>query len=430
MRPGVLLSVATCFLDCTHASNITTHCNQSPSSRSNSPPPTNTWLPANLTNSSLPLQLTLINNSTINATLSIYVTGYDDLGRLVMLNTAGSWVYPRALYQQVPSPVSSDLRIPMSRSTARQEFRLTTPLVSGRIWVAQGDFVLSIMLQADNSTTLVPPSVHDLLANATQAIWTFAELTYSPVDGLWVNLSYVDLVSLVLRLAVVARDGSRRHAYGLVTGGVKNICAALTNQSKSDGQSWDRLCIFDSTHQLQGILSPTTYLSMHPEAFAHYWDGYLDRVWYRYTNTSLTIDTQSSAGLISCAVRADVLHCADGSDFAKPSSSDVFGCSSGPFALLDTDSELRHAIVPRLCAAIHRATLLRSDGTVQPGPNSTFYYANNITNHYSRVVHHNQIENLGYAFPYDDVSATRELNQSNIIHSHDPQELVIFIDDP
>lgn len=430
MRLGCFLPLAMCSSVFAYTTNNTIHCSQSLSSTLDGFLPTNTSISTNLTNSSLGVQLTFIHNSSTNATLSIYVTGWDEAGRLVMLNTTGSWVYPHALSQRVPSPVPSDVRIPINHSIASKQFRLTMPLVAGRIWVAQGVFALSIMLQADNSTTLVPPSVQDLVSHAVEGIWTFAEMTYSPSSGLWVNLSYVDLVSLVLRLMVIDSDGSRWHACGLVRGGVDSICAALTNQSNSDGYVWDQLCVFDQAQHLQGIVSPNTYLSMHPDAFAQYWDGYLDRVWQRYAHTPLIIDTQSRAGTVSCSVQADVLRCADGGDFVKPTSSDLFGCSSGPFALLDTDSEARHAIVPRLCAAIHRSTLLRDDGNVQPGPNSSVYYADSITNHYSKVVHHHQIEGVGYAFPYDDVSGTDDPNPSNIIYSRDPQELVIFIDDP
>ena len=431
MRTDVVLCLALLSPVSAFSTGNRTNCTQSSSPLPDDLVPVDTATAANVTNSSLALQLSFINNSTTNAALNIYATGLDDTGRLIMLNTAGDWVYPQALYQHNPSPVPLDLCIRMNGSVTSKNFRLTVPLLSGRIWVAQGDFVLSLMLTDDGRTTLVPPSIQDLVSHASNGTWTFAEMTYSASGGLWVNPSYVDLVSLVLRLVVVDRNRDRRHAYGLANGAVKNICAALAYQSQIDGHVWDRLCIFDRAQQLKGILSPNTYLSMYPNAFAHYWDDYLDRVWQQYTVIPLTIDTQSLIGLVSCTVQADDLHCSNGGGtFAKPNSSEVFGCSSGPFVVLDTDNEVRRAIIPRLCAAIHRSTLLRDDGHIQPGPNSIFYYADNTTNHYSKIVHQHQIENIGYAFPYDDVVASHEPDQSNTIHSTDPQELVIFIDDP
>lgn len=98
----------------------------------------------------------------------------------------------------------------------------------------------------------------------------------------------------------------------------------------------------------------------------------------------------------------------------------------GTFAITAEDNAVHRAIVPRLCAAFTRTTLLVDGGTVQPSVNSSQYYLDNLTNHYSRLVHEFLADGKGYAFPYDDVDANGA-NTAGVLSGTNAQRLEIII---
>lgn len=138
-----------------------------------------------------------------------------------------------------------------------------------------------------------------------------------------------------------------------------------------------------------------------------------------------------------------VLDFGDGSTFAKPTSQDIFSNSTGPFA---TGSNAKtNAIIPRLAAAFNRSTLLLANETPN-GMNATKYYTAATTNvsetrasvvrmsrvltklkHYARIVHAANVDGLGYAFPYDDVSPDGGSPQEGAIFSFSPTKLTVTV---
>lgn len=83
--------------------------------------------------------------------------------------------------------------------------------------------------------------------------------------------------------------------------------------------------------------------------------------------------------------------------------------------------------MPRLCAAIVRTTLLVAGGEFQPGPSAEEYYTVNPTSHYSRVIHENEVDGKGYAFPYDDVNPSGSEDAAGLVSSGNPETLVFYI---
>ena len=57
------------------------------------------------------------------------------------------------------------------------------------------------------------------------------------------------------------------------------------------------------------------------------------------------------------------------------------------------------AVVPRLCAAFTRSTIMMEGGDIQPSLDASNYYQNSPTNWYSKLVHEYEIDGKGYAFP-------------------------------
>lgn len=357
----------------------------------------------------------------------MYVTGQDENGILKLLNSAGCWVYPKASSQIVPTAIENDLSIQVGAARMATNLSLSGPLFSGRIWAAQGAFQLSTILGPDGRTTLAPPSPAALSASREGTKWGFVELTYDRAKGLWTNVSYVDFVGLVLKTILRSSDGTTQHADGLGPDAVDGICRSLAKQATLDGQPWAQLCGRDGAQKPVSIISPNTLISTNASAFASYWAPYIDEVWRKYQGEPLWIDTQTPMGMVSCSIASDKLWCQDES-FVQPSTADVFSCDSGPFAPGPSDTLLRRAIVARLCAAINRSTLLLSGGNVQPSLDSSTFYGSSPTNYYGKFVHEHENQNVGYAFPYDDVSNGRDVNPANVLASSSAQALTIIVE--
>lgn len=145
---------------------------------------------------------------------------------------------------------------------------------------------------------------------------------------------------------------------------------------------------------------------------------------------ALTVVTQSAASSIACQVPPsdDQLHCTGSSStYSKSSAVDIFDCNSGPFNITDSANDIHKAIVPRLCAAFHRSTLLLNGGNVQPSLSASSYYGDGVTNWYSKIVHQFEGGGRGYAFPYDDVNPSGGGDVSGTVASGKPGILNVFV---
>ncbi|WPH03947.1 glycoside hydrolase family 64 protein [Acrodontium crateriforme] len=93
-----------------------------------------------------------------------------------------------------------------------------------------------------------------------------------------------------------------------------------------------------------------------------------------------------------------------------------------------SDNGIHRAVVPRLCAAFHRATILLNGGNVQPSLPASSYYTVNPTNYYNLFVHQNEADGRGYAFSYDDVNpSTGGPDQSGVLVNMNAQLLQISV---
>lgn len=154
----------------------------------------------------------------------------------------------------------------------------------------------------------------------------------------------------------------------------------------------------------------------------------MNQVWAHYTNNDLIINTQTTPGNVTCRVSNDQLNCAgDNRPYARPTSADIFGCNSGPFAIEAGDNGVHLAVVPRLCAAFNRATLLQPGGQQQPGPAQSTYYTSSPNNWYSAFVHELEADGRGYAFAYDDVALEWDDGTAGLLATKEPQLLTVFV---
>ncbi|KAI1153545.1 hypothetical protein F4825DRAFT_461032 [Nemania diffusa] len=324
-------------------------------------------------------------------------------------------------------------------------FKTPGTINSGRIYIVDG--YLNFYPSADDK--IVQPDPHNPSDIASRESWGFIELTHgkdasSSTEDMTVNLSFVDWVSLSLGMDVTFEDGNGQktvHIPGLKPDGLAKVCESLFALDSF----WPKLCIRAPDRTPLRVMSPMKYTSLNPtdNDAINYYEPYIDKVWQKYKNVDLRINTQvaspdsntkvDNGQIVTCRVGQsdNILHCDNNAgDFNRPVSKDIYGCDSGMFANPlqgVTESWSRARVRPRLCAAFVRSTL-HLDAT-QPSFNiaSTQYYKYPITNHYSRAVHENLVGGMGYAFSYDDVSPSSSDNSAGLVSMTHPKQLDIFI---
>ncbi|KAL6886076.1 glycoside hydrolase family 64 protein [Trichoderma evansii] len=367
------------------------------------------------------------NGGPINA----YIQGLDSDGAIVFIGAKGNLIYPSSNGSSSPVEIKKDLAIPLPPKGQSITLNITTPLTSGRVYFCEGNLKF-FMIDTGDGDGLVQPSVNNLHDPSSSLNWGFIELTYLKNGALYANISYVDFVGLILSMVLSMEDGSKPQiTRGLRSDAVYQLCEGLFNQTRTDGYLWLAMCVVGKTGDPVRVLSPNYYQRVYAADFQDYWQDYVDTVWEYYTSYPLAIDTQTSLGEIECQVSNGTMYCdEDNRGYAKPTASDIWGCNSGPFGVQEGNNHVHLAVIPRLCAAFVRSTLLIQGGDVQPNLNSSYHYRVNPTHHYSRIVHELQVDGRGYAFSYDDVNPNGHEDVSGLVSSGNPDTLTIYVGAP
>ncbi|KAH8688732.1 putative glucan endo-1,3-beta-glucosidase precursor [Talaromyces proteolyticus] len=376
-----------------------------------------------------PLQITVTNN--IGGSVNSYVTALDSNNAPVMLQPDGTWFYPTnpgsgTTPQQIDG---SSIKIPLNPQGQTTTYSIPGYCSSARVWFAVGELEFFTVGNADGTFSIVQPSQVNPADPSAGINWGFIEFTYTGNGGLWANISYVDFVGLPIGMTLTDTSGGIQQALGLSADAVNSVCNDLKTQAASDGLPWDQLCQ-SINGTIMRVLSPNDYVSNNSSSgFENYFTDYIKEVYGNFTSSNpLTIDTQGSAGKVSCTSDGTTLTCnGDETPYAQPSAGDIFGCNTGPFA--NTGSDTHKADLARLCAAFNRGTFLLPGGNVQPGVGADSYYTTAPCNYYSSIVHKYEVDGKGYAFSYDDVNPSDE-NASGVVSSANPQNLGVTIGGP
>ncbi|OBT70343.1 hypothetical protein VE03_00327 [Pseudogymnoascus sp. 23342-1-I1] len=370
----------------------------------------------------------VLQNNYDAAPINVYVTGQDTTGAIVFVLPDGKFYYPPSTTSTTPELITQNVAVPLGGKGSATSLSLPDYVSSGRIWVSAGNAMFYVV-DAGGKAGLVEPSSTNPDDPSSGSNWGFVELTNN-ADGIYADVSYVDFVGMPLGLSLQSEDGVQT-VKGTSRNAVSEVCSALQAQAAIDGAPWDALCVKDQAGKLLRIMAPADYISLDNSAFSDYWTDYVNKVWEHYSSNTLTIDTQTSKGKIACTVVGDELTCeGDNRGYAKPGAVDIFGCDRGPFAIALGDNDIHHAVVPRLCAAFVRSTLLIPGGDVQPSLSSSDYYTVSPTNYYSKFVHEHELDGLGYAFAYDDVAADGQPSAAGLVNSPNPKVLTVIIGGP
>jgi Beta-1,3-glucanase/Carbohydrate binding module (family 6) len=353
--------------------------------------------------------------NTTSGTVYAYITGRSgDALCLIQADGKTSYFPPSPAGTLSSLGVDCAIRLGAPGSTTT----VTIPQLSAaRIWFSV-DAQLVFLLNPGPS--LVEPSVANPSDPNINILWGFCELTLNS-DQLYANISYVDFVSLPISMSLTNASGKVQQVKGIPKDGLDAVCNGLAAQNAADGVGWDKLIVKNSAGQNLRALSPNLGRVVNPSLFSGYFEPYVNLVWDKYSSTSLSIDTQASFGTVQGNVSGGTLIFSGLGSFSRPSTGDIFSCSTGPFI---TDSPSMSALTPRLCAAFNRSTLLSLSS--EPS-DPAGYYKNPVTNHYSRILHETNLDRRGYAFPYDDVAPSGGVDQSGSVFDPDPSLLSIVV---
>ena len=358
-------------------------------------------------------------------TIYAYVTGQaiDHNNSLFILSADGKTPY----FVPTPSAAGAKIQHDVAITVQQGESKLITipHVAGGRIYFS---------MQHELDFTINPgPALVEPAANAEgdpnyMIDWGFVEYTFNS-DQLYANISYVDFVGRIpLGLALDTASGQRQTVSGMAADGFEQVCQEIHEQAQKDGQPWDHLIINDEHGQPLRILSPNL-ASKSGIDFGQYYDHYIDQAWQHLSdpNNTITIDTQAAAGKMSGYVQGDQLqlNSEDGAhkaSFTKPETKDVLMCDSGPFQT--GQGADKDALIPRLAAAFNRSTLTLTHEFPEA---EDLHYQDEITNHYSRIMHEVNTDRKGYAFPYDDVQPTGGADQSGEVHAADATLFTVII---
>ena len=325
------------------------------------------------------------------------------------------------------SPVQENCAIPLGKTGSTKT--VTVPHLAGsRIYFSIGEPLKFLLNRGGNGAALVAPSVSNPTDPNYKTQWHFCEFTWDH-SQLFCNISYVDFVSLPISLDLTEKSGNKQHVTGFGANGLQTIVKKLKEQKQEDKQPWDSL-IYAPNGKVVRILAPNTIIDTNRKLFEGYFEPYVNKVWDKYKKEQLSIDTQNGNwGTVRGKVGDNnVLSFSNKGGkaytFTKPSTADIFSCSSGPFP---TSNDEYGNLGARLAAGFNRSTLLASNS--QPNqPSAKEYYKDpHPTNHYSRIVHEVNTDRLGYAFPYDDVTPANGQDQSGKVADAAPRNFTVTI---
>ncbi|KAL5584007.1 hypothetical protein FOVSG1_015358 [Fusarium oxysporum f. sp. vasinfectum] len=337
------------------------------------------------------LVVKLINNLD-RATVRAYISGLDATGKVFFLSPNGKLVYPKSKEPHVSSEITEDIALSLGSKNQTLDVSLPPFIRSGRVYFADSDLRFFVVNNGGGDS-VVQPSVTNLQdPNAD------------------VNWGYVDFVGIVLGMMLTEKDGSTQTTAGLVADAVTKICNDLMKLRETDHRDWASLCIANAEGKTVRVLSPGNRHEVEAQLFNDYWDTYVNEVWKKYATQDLVIDTQSNASQVKCRVSDNQLVC-EGSDrgFAKPTSKDIWGCNSGPFAISEGDTSNPCSYSP---------------------PNLCRICSINASARWSRIVHSYEVDGRGYAFPYDDVNPDGNEDASGVVSSNNVQSLAIYVGAP
>ncbi len=358
------------------------------------------------------IPMTITNDSGLGGQVYLYNLGTQlSTGRQGWADADGTFhPWPAGGNPPVPAP---DASIPGPEAGQTKTIRV--PKFSGRIYFSYGQKMVFRLTTGG----LVQPAVQNPTDPNRNILFNWSEYTLNN-DGLWLNSTQVDMFSAPYTVGVRRADGSTVTAGRLRSGGYNGVFGALRSQPGG----WANLIQTRPDGTVLRALSPL-YGVETGALPASIMDDYVNRVWQKYSGSTLTVTPFADRPDIRYhgRVSGGVMRFTDSSgavvtSFHKPDASSVFGCHR----LLDApNDQVRGPISRTLCAGFHRTTLLANPD--QPDSGAAGFYREPVTNHYSRIIHAHMADGKAYGFAFDDVG-----HHESLVHDGNPRQASFTLD--
>ncbi|WP_432940773.1 glycoside hydrolase family 64 protein [Kribbella sp. CA-253562] len=365
--------------------------------------------PAEAVPATIPLKIT--NNSGRGDAIYVYNLGTNlATGQQGWADANGAFhAWPAGGNPPTPAP---DASIPGPGNG--QSITIQMPKFSGRVYFSYGQKLVFKLTTGG----LVQPAVQNPSDPNANILFNWTEYTLND-SGLWINSTQVDMFSAPYAVSVQSAAGTKTTGH-LKPGGYNNFFNALRGQ----GGGWSNLIKTAPDGSVLRALAPS-YGVETGALPGSVMDDYVNRVWSKYSNETLTVTPFTDQPNIKYfgRVSGNTMNFTNTSgqvvtSFQKPNSASIFGCAG----LLDAPNDLVRGPISRtLCAGFNRSTLLINPN--QPDANNANFYRDNVTNHYSRLVHEQMADGKAYGFAFDDVGA-----HESLVHDGNPQQAGITLD--
>jgi hypothetical protein len=356
------------------------------------------------------IPLTLTNNSGRGDQVFIYTLGtLLTTGQLGWADANGGFhPWPAGGIPPTPAP---DASIVGPRNGASITIRI--PKLSGRIYFSYGQKLVFKL----TPNGLVQPAVQNPSDPNANILFSWTEYTLNDA-GIWINSTQVDFFSAPYSVGVRRADNVTLTTGRLRPGGYNAVFNGLRSQP-----GWSNLIRTRSDGTVLRALAPSHGIGVGVLS-ASIMNDYINRVWSRYTSSTLTVTPFSNQPNVRYfgRVSGNVMNFTNTSgqvvtSFQKPDSDSIFGC----YRMLDAPNDLVRGPISRtLCAGFNRSTLLTNPN--QPDPNNANFYRDGVTNHYSRLIHAQMLDGKAYGFAFDDVGA-----HESLVHDGNPQQAFITL---
>ncbi|KAL8905923.1 MAG: hypothetical protein Q9171_006487 [Xanthocarpia ochracea] len=357
---------------------------------------------------------------------SISGLALDKNNALFLLQKDGKTPYYPGQPGKDQTPLQQDCAIPLGQPGSTKTVKVPH-LAGSRIYFSIGEPLKFFLNRGGNGAALVAPSISNPADPNYKTQWEFCEFTWDN-SQLFCNITYVDFVSMSISLDLTEKSGNKQHVTGYPPDGLQTIVKRLKMQGQEDKQPWESL-IYAPNGKIVRILSPNNAIIGNPKLFQGYYEKYVNQVWDKYKKEQLSIDTQNGNwGTLRGKVGDNniLTFSKPGKQytFTKPSTADIFSCSTGPFNLPNDEYGNLGA---RIAAGFNRSTLLASNSQPNNPPVKGYYQGEHPTNHYSRILHEVNTDRLGYAFPYDDVTPANGQDQSGKVADPAPRSFTVTV---
>jgi Beta-1,3-glucanase len=330
--------------------------------------------------STLPITIVNHTNMYANNQIWMYIVGTNlSTGQQAYVRSDGS------LVAVTPSLNGSDgfadLSIPM---VADGDTHQTLPNMAGRIYFSINDKLkFKVVTDGNGNNALQYPAGWVSSDPSYNVLHDWIEFTFN--GGMFCNTTMVDMFSVPLAINLT---GSANQTTGTLKSGGRNaIFSGIAAQSDfSRLIVGNNLRVIAPGHGIDAGLFSSTY-----------YDSYVNQVWSTYSSQSLNVTVNGTT--YTGRVSGNTMNFTGGvASFAKPSTQNIFYCNG---ALGAPNDGLTGPVAAALGAAYNRSTLASNPN--QPVTDSSQYYQNATTNHYSQVIHQNTVDGKAYGFPFDDV---------------------------